>query len=52
VRQEWWPPLAWAALGLLIAEWLVQHRGSLARLLTPLRPSARGLQPAARNPRE
>jgi Ca-activated chloride channel family protein len=30
VRQEWWRWLAWAALALLIVEWLVQYRGALA----------------------
>ncbi len=37
VRQEWWEPLAWVALGLLVAEWLVQYRGALARLWGRLR---------------
>lgn len=32
VRQEWWRPLAWAALALLLGEWLLQHRGELAWL--------------------
>ena len=31
-RQEWWRPLAWIGLALLVAEWLVQYRGALARL--------------------
>ena len=31
-RREWWRPLAWAGLALLVAEWLVQYRGALARL--------------------
>jgi hypothetical protein len=32
VRREWWRPLAWVALALLTAEWLVQYRGGLAWL--------------------
>jgi hypothetical protein len=28
-RREWWRWFAWAALVLLIAEWLVQYRGAL-----------------------
>ncbi|MGC9320559.1 MAG: BatA domain-containing protein [Armatimonadota bacterium] len=39
VRQEWWRPLAWAALALLILEWLMQYRGSLARLRRRVAPS-------------
>ncbi len=31
-RREWWRPLAWIALALLMSEWLVYHRASLARL--------------------
>jgi hypothetical protein len=31
-RREWWRPLAFAALALLVAEWLVYHRASVARL--------------------
>lgn len=31
-RNEWWRPLAWAALILLVAEWLLSHRGQLARI--------------------
>jgi Mg-chelatase subunit ChlD len=31
-RCEWWRPLAWAALVLLVAEWLVYHRGALSGL--------------------
>jgi Ca-activated chloride channel family protein len=31
-RQEWWHWLAWAALVLLVIEWLVQYRGTLAWL--------------------
>jgi Ca-activated chloride channel family protein len=27
-HREWWRPFAWIALGMLIAEWLVQHRGA------------------------
>ncbi len=29
-RNEWWRPVAWAALALLVAEWLVAQRGRLA----------------------
>jgi hypothetical protein len=32
-RNEWWRPIAWAALVLLVAEWLFAHRGQVARLL-------------------
>lgn len=31
-RNEWWRPIAWMALVLLVAEWLLVHRGNLARL--------------------
>ena len=31
-RHEWWRPLAFAALALLAAEWLVYQRATLARL--------------------
>ncbi len=34
VRQEWWTWLAWAALVLLLLEWLVQYRGALAWIWT------------------
>jgi hypothetical protein len=32
-RDEWWRPIAWLALLVLVAEWLLSHRGQLARLL-------------------
>ena len=32
-RREWWRPLAWAALALLMVEWLVYHRATLRRIL-------------------
>lgn len=32
-RQEWWTPLAWVALGLLIGEWLLAYRGQVTRLV-------------------
>lgn len=32
VPREWWRPVAWVALALLVAEWLVQYRGHLALL--------------------
>ena len=32
-RDEWWRPIAWAALVLLVAEWLLSHRGQLAQLV-------------------
>jgi hypothetical protein len=51
VRQEWWRPLAWAALALLAAEWLVQYRGSLARLITSLQSGASMPSTAARDTR-
>jgi Ca-activated chloride channel homolog len=31
-RREWWRPLAYLALALLLAEWLVYQRGTLARV--------------------
>jgi Ca-activated chloride channel homolog len=31
-RQEWWRPLALLALALLIAEWMVYHRGAVGRI--------------------
>ncbi len=31
-RNEWWLPMAWIALVLLVAEWLLVHRGNLVRL--------------------
>ena len=31
-RDEWWRPLAWLALALLVGEWLFAHRGQLARV--------------------
>ena len=31
-RSEWWLPIAWIALALLVAEWLLVHRGNLVRL--------------------
>jgi Ca-activated chloride channel family protein len=32
VRREWWTVVAWAALVLLMLEWLVQYRGALVWL--------------------
>ncbi len=32
VPREWWRPLAWAGLLILVVEWLVQYRGHLAWL--------------------
>ncbi|CAG0937294.1 hypothetical protein TFLX_06217 [Thermoflexales bacterium] len=31
-RDEWWRPIAWLALVLLVAEWLLVYRGNLVRL--------------------
>ncbi len=31
-RREWWRPLAWLALALLLIEWLVYNRGAVARV--------------------
>ena len=31
-RDEWWRPIAWIALVLLVTEWLLVHRGNLVRL--------------------
>jgi hypothetical protein len=36
-RQEWWRPLALAAVILLVAEWLVYHRATLNRMLRMLK---------------
>ncbi len=35
--REWWRPLAFLALGLLVGEWLVYQRAALARLRDTLR---------------
>ncbi len=35
-RNEWWTPLAWLALVVLITEWLLAYRGQLARVLQGL----------------
>ncbi len=35
-RNEWWTPLAWVALAVLIGEWLLAYRGQLARVLQGL----------------
>ena len=32
-RDEWWRPIAWLALMLLVVEWLVAYRGQVVRLL-------------------
>lgn len=32
-RSEWWTPLAWSALVLLIGEWLLAYRGQVTRVL-------------------
>jgi hypothetical protein len=32
-RDEWWRPVAWIALVVLVAEWLLSHRGQVARVL-------------------
>jgi hypothetical protein len=32
-RDEWWRPIAWVALGILGLEWLLSHRGQLAKVL-------------------
>ncbi len=31
-RREWWRPLAWLALTVMVIEWLVYHRATLTRL--------------------
>ena len=36
-RREWWRPLAFAALGVMMAEWLVYQRATLSRLWAKLR---------------
>lgn len=33
-RDEWWQPLAWLALVLLVIEWLVAYRGQLKKVLS------------------
>jgi len=40
-RQVFWRPLAWAALALLTAEWLVYHRGTLTKIWLELVPKER-----------
>lgn len=45
--REWWRPLAFLALGLLVGEWLVYQRAALARLRDAVK--ARGLAFRARN---
>ncbi len=46
-QREWWRPLAFLALGLLVGEWLVYQRAALARLRDLVK--ARGLAFKARN---
>jgi hypothetical protein len=41
-RQEWWRPLAFAALALLVAEWLIYQRMTLARVVRSLRLKVTG----------
>jgi hypothetical protein len=36
-RREWWRPLAFTALALLLVEWLVYQRATLVRLLSGAR---------------
>ncbi|MBX3000907.1 MAG: VWA domain-containing protein [Caldilineaceae bacterium] len=36
-RQEWWRPLALLALALLVAEWMVYHRGAVGRIVDGVR---------------
>jgi hypothetical protein len=36
-RREWWRPLALVALALLVAEWAVYHRATVARLWAGLK---------------
>jgi hypothetical protein len=36
-RQEWWRPLALLALALLLAEWMVYHRGAVGRIVDVVR---------------
>jgi hypothetical protein len=40
-RREWWRPLAWLALTLLVAEWLLYQRGAVARLVEQVRSGLR-----------
>jgi Ca-activated chloride channel family protein len=39
-RREWWRPLVWIALVLLMIEWLVYHRASVARLWQRMKSKA------------
>ena len=39
-RQEWWRPLAFAALLFLVTEWLVYHRATLIHMLRGLKLKA------------
>jgi Ca-activated chloride channel family protein len=47
-RREWWRALAFVALGLLVAEWLVYHRATLARLWASLKRDSRAFRDAGR----
>lgn len=33
-HNEWWRPIAWAALALLVTEWLVAYRGQVVRVFS------------------
>ncbi|MEZ4714409.1 MAG: VWA domain-containing protein [Caldilineaceae bacterium] len=41
-RREWWRGLAFAALALLMLEWLVYHRGTVAHLVQQTRRATAG----------
>ena len=43
-QREWWRPLAFLALGLLVGEWLVYQRAALARLRDLVRQSLPSLR--------
>jgi hypothetical protein len=43
-RREWWRPLAFAALALLVVEWLVYQRATVAKLVTRFRRQAPGVK--------
>ena len=42
-RREWWRPLAWVALVVLMVEWLVYQRAVLARIWTDMQRVARSM---------
>lgn len=49
-RREWWRPLVWIALAVLILEWLVYQRANVRRLYDWLRVRMRPEEPAQPRP--